>query len=249
MLFNEHCRQSKSEEDLEKKAPGKGKGRYRRASSSAQPSPQSTIPTGTSPLDTGIPESSTPSYGKVKNPPFKHATTAEPAHDHHSQLQDVSATFHEQLSLADDSHTTRSLYSHSIGRINDGMELLPDFWEEVRLPDGRSLFVDHQTESTTWDDPRSARNASPSPEPLRPSVWDAQLVAGHPDDMYDPADTFIGNHPFPDLVGDGYLVDDELPGSELRRGTLPDFWEERRGVDGCAYYIDHIGCRIIRKPS
>lgn len=38
---------------------------------------------------------------------------------------------------------------------------LPLGWEERRTPEGRPYFVDHQTRSTTWVDPR--RNANPPP--------------------------------------------------------------------------------------
>jgi len=38
---------------------------------------------------------------------------------------------------------------------------LPQGWEERQTPDGRPYFVDHNTRTTTWHDPRIA-NASPS---------------------------------------------------------------------------------------
>jgi len=41
---------------------------------------------------------------------------------------------------------------------------LPSGWEAKQAPDGRFYFIDHNTRTTTWDDPR-ARNFYSSPPP------------------------------------------------------------------------------------
>ncbi|KAI6114349.1 hypothetical protein F5141DRAFT_706205 [Pisolithus sp. B1] len=61
---------------------------------------------------------------------------------------------------------------------------LPAGWEERRTPEGRPYFLDHNTRSTTWNDPRRATTAAVSlPEdrnaklgPL-PSGWEMRLTS------------------------------------------------------------------------
>jgi transcriptional coactivator YAP1 len=146
----------------------------------------------------------------------------------------------------DDSHI--NLMPPSQAKVDENEEQLPDFWEEVRLDDGRILFVNHVTETTTWDDPRRTRGSSPPPE-LQPSAWTAQLVAGSLDEtgaLQQRVDGSRSGIPFPDLAEEGYVLDEETSGP-IHPDALPDFWEMRRGTDGWNYYIDHIGTRIVRE--
>ncbi|KAJ6559140.1 hypothetical protein DFH09DRAFT_1364911 [Mycena vulgaris] len=63
---------------------------------------------------------------------------------------------------------------------------LPLGWEERRTPEGRPYFVDHQTRTTTWVDPRRA-GIQPSPAPASttantnlgplPSGWEMRLTS------------------------------------------------------------------------
>ncbi|KAJ7212062.1 hypothetical protein GGX14DRAFT_447230 [Mycena pura] len=46
---------------------------------------------------------------------------------------------------------------------------LPLGWEERRTPEGRPYFVDHQTRTTTWVDPRRA-GIQPAPAPVAPAA-------------------------------------------------------------------------------
>ncbi len=44
---------------------------------------------------------------------------------------------------------------------DDGLGPLPPNWEKSVTADGRTFFLDHVSESTTWDDPRLRRNGAP----------------------------------------------------------------------------------------
>ena len=61
---------------------------------------------------------------------------------------------------------------------------LPPGWEMRRMPDGRVFFLDHNTRTTTWDDPRLINNNSGSGRaqpPALPPGWERRLTpAGRP---------------------------------------------------------------------
>eukprot|EP01045_Picozoa_sp_COSAG04_P043881 COSAG04_NODE_14606_length_561_cov_49.030303_1_plen_59_part_10 len=44
---------------------------------------------------------------------------------------------------------------------------LPSGWEARNTDDGRTFFIDHNTQQTTWDDPRQV-GAPPLPPPAQP---------------------------------------------------------------------------------
>lgn len=136
-------------------------------------------------------------------------------------------------------------------------EPLPEFWEKIRLDDGKVVFLDHKTQQTTWEDPRRARMPSPLPDQA-PVAWRARLlVAGveDPEDQprvtqhrFSPISDISDISPLPDLAHEGYAVsiasrDDLLPDPD----ALPDFWEIRRGLDGKLYYVDHVNASIIER--
>lgn len=59
---------------------------------------------------------------------------------------------------------------------------LPRGWEERRTNEGRPYFVDHHTQSTTWNDPRRNTTVAPAIPPLPnnlgplPSGWEMRLT-------------------------------------------------------------------------
>ena len=150
---------------------------------------------------------------------------------------------------------------------------LPEFWEELRMPNGDIVYVDHKNQTTTWDDPRKSK---PPPKDDHEAstdnvadAWTARLVAPVPvvpqSSAYGSsarwgtaADPFAHSSrdrndpyaspsaPFPDLSQEGYVVvsQDESP---VPDGSLPDFWEVRRGNDGHLYSINHATATIIRQ--
>lgn len=66
----------------------------------------------------------------------------------------------------------------------------------------------------------------------------------HPESPNDFADA--NEEPFPDLVEDGYERDD---GASPGITRLEEFWEERQGLDGRVYYIDHANARYMLKEQ
>uniref|UniRef100_A0A6C0L4C2 WW domain-containing protein n=1 Tax=viral metagenome TaxID=1070528 RepID=A0A6C0L4C2_9ZZZZ len=51
---------------------------------------------------------------------------------------------------------------------------LPSGWEARNTDDGRTFFIDHNTQQTTWDDPRQA-GAAPTPQELAESLGMSEL--------------------------------------------------------------------------
>ncbi|KAF7329028.1 E3 ubiquitin-protein ligase [Mycena venus] len=53
----------------------------------------------------------------------------------------------------------------------------PDGWEERYTPTGRAYFVDHNSQTTTWDDPRRRGEGGQGPAPgALPSGWEMRLT-------------------------------------------------------------------------
>ncbi|PSS37614.1 hypothetical protein PHLCEN_2v541 [Hermanssonia centrifuga] len=154
--------------------------------------------------------------------------------------------------------TTRPIARSQYSLVLDD-DPLPEFWEAVRMPDGNIFFVDHKTQTTTWDDPRSRAQRDTEAVDIN-SAWAVRLMSPLPDTPEgfrtqfsslptEPlADAYLHKDPpFPELLRDGYVFNPSFP--NLPEGPLPDFWEEQRGSDGHVYYIDHAGATIIKKAS
>lgn len=94
---------------------------------------------------------------------------------------------------------------------------LPLGWVLRRLPSGRQYFIDHNTRTTTWDDPRAppepaatATRSTTPPPPMSPVVVPRHSRARE----------------------EAEAKPDEL-------GSLPDGWEERVNDAGRVFYINH----------
>lgn len=144
----------------------------------------------------------------------------------------------------------------------DEDDSLPEFWEEMHLPDGKRIFLDHRTQSTSWKRPRkNARFKLADPE----ESWTARLQAPLPDvpetDNYstraregpwsDVAPSILSHESVntdvvADLLRDGYVLGDTSTDDGSQPDAVPDFWEVRRGTDGHTYYIDHPAGIILR---
>ena len=59
-------------------------------------------------------------------------------------------------SMVSDSKQTESTMDSNI-EINNEEEVLPEGWEERTDAKGRKFFIDHNTRTTTWNDPRNSR--------------------------------------------------------------------------------------------
>lgn len=139
---------------------------------------------------------------------------------------------------------------------SDDDDEFPDFWEAVPYPGGKILYVNHRTETTTWERPQtrkgsfhdadyswSARLMAPLPTP--PSIREdrdstfSTLHAGGQDSQDNDAP------PFPDLLAEGFTWENDPV--DQPPGPLPDFWEAREGSNGRTYWIDHVNGTITRK--
>lgn len=144
---------------------------------------------------------------------------------------------------------------------------LPDFWEEVRNPDGTVYFVDHEHQVTTWHDPRLdvfTEDQNSDNDSDGTSAWTARLVASLPGIPQTPVSASLSPnttrgqtqgavtrvdhdetlHIFPDLLAEGYRVAPLSQDFSLSGSSLPDFWEVREGNGGRTYFIDHVASTI-----
>lgn len=138
---------------------------------------------------------------------------------------------------------------------SDG-ESLPEFWEEVWLSDDKVIYVDHRTETTTWERPRghSTRKFKLTDPEL---AWTARLETPRRErsdslegqspssDSGHPAPSPPSGGPIADLLRDGYILGDANTDFS-DAGSVPDFWEIYKGDDDYTYYIDHPAGIILR---
>lgn len=147
---------------------------------------------------------------------------------------------------------------------DDDDDSLPEFWEKVHLPDGETLYLDHRTQTTSWERPPqttrfrltdpdeswAARLQAPLPEVpevdnystrAREGPWSdvAPSILSHDHDS-------LNTQVVADLLRDGYTLGDRSTDDFSQPGAVPDFWEVRRGTDGHTYYIDHPASIILR---
>ena len=138
-------------------------------------------------------------------------------------------------------------------------DYLPEFWEEVCLPDGKVIYVDHSTETTTWERPRGSGHRSRMFKLTDPDLaWTARLETpiladANPrdskstsgDSVRDVQNTLYDRGLIADLLRDGYVLGDASTDFS-DSGSVPDFWEVYKGTDGRTYYIDHPAGNILR---
>lgn len=99
---------------------------------------------------------------------------------------------------------------------------LPAGWEKRSATDGRIYFVDHNTRTTTWIDPRP-RPPPPTPPVIVPPTPVAPTPAAAPTPAQ-PTTTV-------DLS--------KLTVTEAQLGPLPSGWEVRVTPNGKKYWVDH----------
>lgn len=240
-------------------SPRKGKGKPARRMSGAQRTPS--FPTsapqprpGPSTLGRRRPSYSTATLADPSTPRVP-ATSSRPDVADHTHGYIPTSTRPTVPSSPNDSsrHSEHTTPRNPPRPLSDDEEApLPEFWEK-RLYDGKVLFVNHTTKTTTWEDPRHTHGPllSDSEDGGDPdSSWRARLMTGdsYPSHDYDLAGMIAssegGIEPFPELLVDGYEYDDR---DSPRLTILPDFWEELQGQDGWTYYIDHANSKFMRK--
>ncbi|XP_063592088.1 transcriptional coactivator YAP1-like isoform X1 [Penaeus indicus] len=123
--------------------------------------------------------------------------------------------------------------------INDDMGSLPPGWEQARTPEGQIYYLNHITQSTTWEDPRKtlmkqrqrqqqqAQQHAPVSQPAHVAV--SQAAGGAPPQPPQPAAAAPQGAPPPNV---GTLVNGNL-------GPLPESWEQAVTPEGEVYFINH----------
>ncbi|KJE88728.1 Nedd4 protein [Capsaspora owczarzaki ATCC 30864] len=101
------------------------------------------------------------------------------------------------------------------GGVQYGSGPLPDGWEMKSTASGRPFFVDHNTQKTTWDDPRLRAGQTLQTAPSTLTVPQAAS---------------------PDTDGDK-LSAEAL--AAIQQQPLPPGWEMRRNKEGRAFFVDH----------
>ncbi|KAH8678694.1 hypothetical protein BGZ60DRAFT_525439 [Tricladium varicosporioides] len=124
---------------------------------------------------------------------------------------------------------------------------LPQGWEQSSTPSGQPFFIDHNTHTTTFIDPRSGKPSPPVdsiqlPGDALPDGWEARRTPGPSSKIY-----FVDHNTRSTTFNDprsGIPIPSEdsveMPGKELPRG-----WEAKRTSEGKVYFSDHN----LRKTS
>lgn len=161
------------------------------------------------------------------------SNTAPQHFRHHSSPASLQQTFavQQQQQVA---HIKQQSYD-----LNDDMGSLPPGWEQATTPEGQIYFLNHITQSTTWDDPRKTlrqqqRQQRPPPAPITPASQGAHVAVsqatGPPSGPPSQAPPPGGPQP-----GVGTLVNGNLQAL----GPLPESWEQAVTPEGEIYFINH----------
>ncbi|XP_057304153.1 E3 ubiquitin-protein ligase NEDD4-like isoform X3 [Hydractinia symbiolongicarpus] len=133
---------------------------------------------------------------------------------------------------------------------------LPPGWEERRNVNGQTLFIDHNTRTTSWVRPRSSTSsavenqsppeadANPRPErsterlhPDVPSQSEMPLPPGWAMQLAQNGRVFFIDHNSRSTVWVDPRINNKNDAKDL--GPLPAGWEERVHSDGRVFFIDH----------
>ncbi|XP_073508402.1 membrane-associated guanylate kinase, WW and PDZ domain-containing protein 2 isoform X6 [Phyllobates terribilis] len=112
---------------------------------------------------------------------------------------------------------------------HDELGSLPDNWEMAYTEKGEVYFIDHNTKTTSWLDPRLAKKAKP-PEECKENGNIEQKDSKDPG----PGITSCRNH---------YIAPDLLVRRGVRDPELPYGWEKIDDPIYGTYYVDHINRR------
>ncbi|XP_034235247.1 transcriptional coactivator yorkie isoform X2 [Thrips palmi] len=110
----------------------------------------------------------------------------------------------------------------------DELGPLPPGWEKAHTHEGQVYFLNHTTQTTTWEDPRKSLAAQAQRQQQR----SAELLSSPP--------TLALAHPHP-AASPLPKATTPKPASPAPNdlGPLPDGWEEAATPEGEIYYIDH----------
>ncbi|XP_076340633.1 transcriptional coactivator YAP1-like isoform X2 [Tachypleus tridentatus] len=126
---------------------------------------------------------------------------------HHPRANSSPATL-EQTYNQNTGQQHQHFRQHSYDNIIDDVPLPPG-WEMARTPSGQRYFLNHETKTTTWEDPRKAVNIS-------------SLLGSRSSNP--PVSSSGGNLP---------------PVYVQSLGPLPDGWEQATTPEGEVYFINH----------
>ncbi|XP_033121149.1 transcriptional coactivator YAP1-like isoform X2 [Anneissia japonica] len=124
------------------------------------------------------------------------------AHSSPAQMQEIDRSTQDQ-------HT--HLREQSIDVTTDDMPL-PQGWEMAKTPQGQRYFLNHNTHTTTWEDPRKKMLTSQ----LKASQHEHMILQQNGNSI------LPQNGPMPEL------------------GSLPEGWEQACSNDGEIYFINHL---------
>ncbi|KAE8749338.1 hypothetical protein FOCC_FOCC003852 [Frankliniella occidentalis] len=111
----------------------------------------------------------------------------------------------------------------------DELGPLPPGWEKAHTLEGQIYFLNHTTQTTTWEDPRKSLAAQAQRQQQRSAellTTPAALTLTHPHPAVSPLPKA------PSTPKPASPAPNEL-------GPLPDGWEEAATPEGEIYYIDH----------
>jgi len=105
---------------------------------------------------------------------------------------------------------------------------LPEGWEQAKTPQGQVYFLNHLTQTTTWEDPRKKllqQQIQPLPTPPQPTMVAPPLLSA----VTAPA---AGSNAAAVLAASQQALTQAL-------GPLPEGWEQAVTPEGEMYFIDH----------
>ncbi|XP_066988485.1 transcriptional coactivator YAP1 isoform X4 [Macrobrachium rosenbergii] len=152
---------------------------------------------------------------------------------HHSSPASLQQTFavaqQQQQQVA---HLKQQSYDQS-----DDLGNLPPGWEQARTSQGQIYYLNHLTQSTTWEDPRKTllkqRQRQQAQQHQAPPAQGPHVAVSQ-------APTAPAGPPQPPPAPQGGSTQATVPGLvNGNLGPLPDGWEQAVTPEGEVYFINH----------
>ncbi|EFX70433.1 hypothetical protein DAPPUDRAFT_328360 [Daphnia pulex] len=149
------------------------------------------------------------------------------ANIHHSRAHSSPASLQQTLAAGQQRPVHQHLKQQSCDLTLDHFPL-PEGWEQAKTPQGQVYFLNHLTQTTTWEDPRKKllqqqiQPLSPAPPPnmVAPPLLSAVTAP------------VAGSNAAAVLAASQQALTQAL-------GPLPDGWEQAVTPEGELYFIDH----------
>ncbi|XP_037089446.1 LOW QUALITY PROTEIN: transcriptional coactivator YAP1-A-like, partial [Pollicipes pollicipes] len=164
---------------------------------------------------------------------------AAPAQGNHLRAHSSPAALQQPYAAAQQHQQHAHLKQQSYD-FTDGLGPLPDGWERACTAQGLTYFINHVTQTTTWEDPRKKPSqGSLAGQPGAASSQPASAPGAPPTAPAGPAGAAPGAQEAPPPPPPPSQQQQPAAAGGQALGPLPDGWDRAETEEGEVYFINH----------